>query len=732
LTDEERRSPRPRPSLDRLLRARSVAVVGASATPGTFGNALLRQLIRGEYTGTVYPVNPGRADIDGIRCYPSLADLPEPVDCALLAVADERLEEALRAVGEAGIPSAVVFGALAVAASPHPNPAPMGMEEGICTGETGSGPGEQVERALPLPDRLRSIATEGEIALLGGNAMGFYNTVDRLFVSGYPPAEPLPEGRIAFISHSGSTFSAFANNRRGLCFSYLISPGQELILTAADYLRFALAQPETRVVALFLEAVRDPEGFVAALAEAARLAIPVVALKVGRSERGRAMALAHSGALAGSDAAFRALCERWGVIQCRSLDEMADTLELLAAPRRPRAGGLALAGDSGGERALIVDRAAELGVPWASLADQTLETIGAALDPGLEAANPLDLWGSGRDWQRVYETCLAAMACDPATGIAVLAVDLVVGSRLVPGYLEAVERVFAETETPLAVLGNLASAIDPHAAARLRERGIPVLMGTDTGLAALGHALSWRPASPPASLAVETGEHASRWLAALAGRSKPLDEVEAKRLLADWGIPVVAERLVESKEEAIAAARALGWPVVLKTAAPWLLHKSDVGGVILDLEAEATVANAYAHILDRFGPLAVVQRQVSTKDRVEMFLGMTVDPQFGPLIGVGLGGIWVEVLHDVVSALAPIDQEAAAAMLARLRGASLLRGARGAPAVDLDALSDVIAAFSRMAAALGPVVDQIDVNPLLAGPEGVVAVDALIVPRPIG
>lgn len=691
---------RARPSLEPLLRARSLAIVGASATPGTFGHALLRQILDAGYEGAVYPVNPGRADIDGLRCFPSLGDLPERVDLAILAIADERLEPALHSVVAAGIPAAVVFGAIPV-------------------------PGE----AHSLPDRLRRIAAEAGIALLGGNCMGFYNYRDRLFISGYPVHERSPAGGIAFVSHSGSSFSALANSGRGLRFSYAISPGQELVLTAADYLRFLVEQPETRAIGLFLESVRDPAAFVDALEMAAQREVPLVILKVGRSERGRAMALAHSGALAGSNEAFTALCGRWGVIQVASLDEMGDTLELLAAPRRPRGGGLSLAGDSGGERALIVDRATELGVPWAMLDQATLTTIGCALEPGLAAANPLDVWGSGKDWQRVYETSLAAMARDPATGIVVLAVDLVPGSRLAPDYVEVVLRVQDATDTPIAVLGNMSTTIDRVLAARLRAHDVPVLMGTQTGLAALRHALNWKPACPRTALSEADLALAAEYRQLLAGNCEPLDEVAAKRLLAAWGIPVVAERLVDSKEEALNAARELGWPVVLKSAAPGLEHKSDVGGVLLGLLDDAAVRAAYSQLCERFGPRVVVQRQVPLADKVELFLGMTVDPQVGPLISFGLGGIWVETLRDVVVALPPISAENAERMLRRLRASPLLFGARGRSPVDLPALSQAIAAFSRMAAALYADLAAVDVNPLIAGPDGVVAADALIVRR---
>ncbi|MCA9863670.1 MAG: acetate--CoA ligase family protein, partial [Thermomicrobiales bacterium] len=688
--------PRPRRDLAPLLRPRSIARAGASATPGSFGHALLRQALDSGFAGAVFPVNPTRADIDGVRCYSTFADLPGRVDCAVLAVGDARLEESLRAAIAAGIPTAVIFGAM-------PDP----------------------ESTDPLPARLRDLARDAGLALLGGNCMGYYNAVDRLYISGYPVRERAPAGGIAFISHSGSAFSAMANSGRDFRFSWVISPGQELAVTAADYLGFLVEQPETRAVGLFLESVRDPEGFVTALEQAAAADVPVAVLKTGRSEQGRRMALAHSGALAGSDAAFSALCERWGVLRVDSLDEMGDALELLAAPRRVRPGGLALGGDSGGERAMIVDRATALDVPWAALGEATLGELAAALEPGLQPGNPLDMWGTGKAWQASYERCLTALTRDPAVGATVLAVDLVPGSRLAPDYIDVVLRVQAQTGAPMAVLGNMSSTIDRDYARRLRDGGAPVLMGTDTGLRALGHALRRQPVAPrqsPDSL------RAAAWASLLEHAGGALDEVTAKQVLRAWGIPTVAERLVMSEHEAVQAASALGWPVVLKSAAPGLLHKSDAGGVRLHLQDVEQVAAVYADLRERFGPPVVVQPQIDTRETVELFLGMSQDPEFGPLLSVGLGGIWVEALEAVTFALPPVDDTLAGRMLDRIPGARLLDGGRGRAAVSRTAVIETIVAFSRLAFDLSPLVAEIDVNPLLAGPCGVVAVDAVIVP----
>jgi acyl-CoA synthetase (NDP forming) len=694
--------------LERLLRARSLAVVGASGREGSFGQILLDAVLGADYEGAVFPVNPGYDALRGLPCYPAPVDLPEPPDCALLAVADERLEAALRDVAAAGVPAAVVFG---------------GAHGLAADGRT------------PLAARLAEIAREAGMALCGGNAMGFLNLGDRLYATGYPyRGDPAP-GRVAFLSHSGSTFSAVVNNRRGLRFNYVVSSGQELVTTAADYLRFFLAQPETRAIGGFLETVRDPAGFVAALAVANAREVPVVVLKVGRSERGRWLTEAHSGAIAGADGAYEAAFDRYGAIRVRSLDELLDTLELLAAPRRPRATGLALATDSGGERGLIGDLAADLGIEWAALRPATVETLRGALEPELAPVNPLDLWGTGRDFAQVYETCLTALANDPAVGLLLFAVDLTPRSRLLEPYLGIAERVAAASETPFAVLANVAATADETAQARLRAAGIPVLLGTDHGLAAAAHLLAYgrrRPAAPGDNLSPgPASEIRARWQTRLKTVRGPLDEIESKELLAAWGVPVVAERLVTSMRGAVAAAVGLGFPVVLKTAQRGLGHKSDRGGVILDLPSRVAVRAAYIRLQRELGRRVVVQAQVPAKGSVELLLGMINDPQWGPLVTVGLGGVFVEVLGDAVSFLPPVTASEALAYLRRLRAFPLLTGARGRPPVDLAAATAAISRFSLLCREIGPALGALDVNPLLVGPWGAVAVDALAIPLPL-
>jgi len=605
--------------------------------------------------------------------------------------------------------------------------------------------------APPLAERLAAIARDAGMAVCGGNGMGFFNLEQRLRVCGYPEPAELEPGPVAVVSHSGSVFSALLHNRRGLRFNLVVSAGNELVTSAAAYLDHALDLPGTRVVALFLETVREPAAFRAALAKAATRAIPVVALKVGRAPAARAMVAAHSGALAGEEGAYQALFDAYGVAQVAALDELADTCELLAG-RRAAPGGLAAIHDSGGERAHLLDAAERVGVGFAAISEATRERLAAVLEPGLPPTNPLDAWGTGNDADQIFAACIAALLEDRATGALALNLDLTTEPTPDTSYTGLAVTAAASTTKPVAVLANLASAVDPAEAATLRAAGVPVLEGTATGLAAFGHLFAYRdflarlgggtlPPSGAGSAAVKAARGPrpqpapepalpsarERWRDRL-GAGRPLDEVEGLALLADWGIPVAAAEVATDLEGVLAAAGRVGWPVALKTAAPGVAHKSDVGGVRLGLDGPERLAAAYADLAGRLGPRVLVAAMAGPG--VELALGVVADPQFGPLVMVAAGGVLVEVLRDRRFALPPVDHGWALAMLDRLAVRPLLDGARGARPVDRDAVADAVVRLSTLAVDLGDRLAALDVNPLVAGPNGCVAVDALVVPAP--
>jgi acetate---CoA ligase (ADP-forming) len=487
------------------------------------------------------------------------------------------------------------------------------------------------------------------------------------------------------------------------------------------------------VAALFLETVRDPAAFRAALAKAAVRGIPVVALKVGRGQAARAMVAAHSGALAGDDGAHQALFDAYGVAQVATLDELADTCELLAG-RRAHPGGLAAIHDSGGERAHLLDLVEQLRVPLAGISEATRERLAAVLEPGLPATNPLDAWGTGNDADEIFAACIQALLDDPATGALALNLDLTTEPTPDTSYTGLAIDAAATTAKPVAVVTTLASAADPTQAATLRAAGVPVLEGAATGLAALRHLLAYRDfvaqPPPPAAVSATPAAVVARWRERLGDSGRPLEEAEGLELLGHWGVPVVAAEVATSLEEALAAAGRVGWPVALKTAMPGVAHKSEVGGVVLGLEGPDRLAAAHADLAARLGPRVLVAAMAGPG--VELALGVVADPQFGPLVMVAAGGVLIEILRDRRFALPPLDRRQALAMLDRLAVRPLLEGVRGTAPVDLDAVADAVANLSTLALDLGDRLAALDVNPLVAGPAGCVAADALVIPKPNG
>jgi acetate---CoA ligase (ADP-forming) len=682
-----------------MLQPRSVAIVGASAHTGSFGYRMVTELARSTAPLAIHLVNPRYAEIEGRACLPTLADLPEPVDLVLLGVPDSALEEQLSLAAARGDGSAVIFGSV--------------------VGEAAHG--------QSLRERVADIAADAGLAACGGGCMGFVNVAYGLRAIGYVEAETIPAGPIALVSHSGSAFSALLRSHRRLGFSLAVSSGQELVTTAGDYLGFALDQPETGVVGLLLETMRRPEALRAGLARAADLDVPVVALTVGTSGPGAAMVAAHSGALAGGDAAWEALFDAYGVLRVRDLDELADTLELFAAGRRPKPGtrGIATVHDSGAERAMVVDLADQIGVPFAPLASHTVERLGHLLDPGLVPANPLDVWGTGADTRALFASSMQAMADDPGVAVVALAVDLVAEFDGDDSYPLAMQQVWDATDLPVALISTMQSALDQSLAQGLRAHGIPVLEGARGGLVALGNLASY--ANRPLSIATPAIDEVrrSRWRSTLA--EDALDGTTSFALLADYGIPAVPVRAVRSTGEAVTAARELGWPIVLKTDEPGIEHKSDVGGVVLGLADEATVAAAYDELAARLGPRALVC--AAAPAGVELALGIVRDPLLGPLVLVAAGGVLVELLDDRAVALPPLSWATADRALTRLVSRRLLDGYRGSPPADAGSVLAAMVALSQLAIELGDAIEGLDINPLIVGPDGALAVDALVVPR---
>ncbi len=682
-----------------LLAPGSIAFVGASPREGSLGHTMLRVIRHGGYRGTIHPVNPNYDRIEDLPCHPSLAAIGEPVDLAVLAVANSRIEAALEEAIAAGARAATIFASGYLENDGDP----------------------------PLLSRLRELARAAGLPVCGGNAMGFYNLDARTRVCGYLNTVGPEQGGIAFITHSGSVFSALAHSDPRLAYNLVVSSGQEIATTVAGYVDYALDQETTRVIGLFLETVRDAPGFLAAAARALERQVPIVVLKVGVAAESARLAVSHSGAIAGDDAAYEAAFDRYGIVRVASLDELAATLLLLGQPRRARAGGLAAMLDSGGERGMLIDLAQRHAVPFAAIAPATRARLAARLDYGLEPVNPLDAWGTGNDFEGVLRDCFLALAEDKDTAAAVIFADIRDAGFLCGPYERVLRHVHATVGKPIALAPNFSGVAHGEVALRLTRAGIPVLDGTENALAAIGHLFRLRDAwarpepTPPQADAAAV----ARWNARLGNGT--LDEAEALTLLAEFGVPASPTEVIDSPEAALAAAERFGFPVALKTAQPGIAHKSDVDGVRLGLaDGEALIA-AYVELAARLGRRMVVAPMAGPG--VELAFGLVTDAQFGTLVMVGAGGTLIEVLRDRVVALPPFDRATARRLIDRLALRHLLGGVRGRPPADVEALAEAFARFSVLAATLGPRVAEIDVNPVICGPRGPLAVDALVVAR---
>jgi acetate---CoA ligase (ADP-forming) len=685
-----------------LLAPRSIALVGASRKRNSVGNDTLRNLLSGGYRGALYPVNPSYRELYGRDCHAGIAQLPESVDLAILSVPNAVLERTVAEAITAGARALLIFASAELA-----------------------GDGRQ---------RIAAMARAAGVPVCGANCMGFFNAEHSLaaFSALFPRA--LEPGGISCIAQSGSLIQALLFNDPRLRFNLAISSGQELVSGAADYMDYALEQPSTQVIALIVESIRNPLQFVLALQKAQRRGVPVIALKLARSAAAASLAFSHTGAIAGDAQMYDALFRQYGVIGVREPQELAATALLLSAPRKVAAGGLAMILDSGGERELMVDLAADIGVPFAKIGADTSEVLRQQLDPGLEPINPLDAWGTGRDFEQVFETCLHALMRDADSALGMFVCDLSDGLDLHIAYAGVCEAVAQRSAKLLVVASNFSAGSHRQLAVRLARAGIPVLDGADASLRAVRHALAYRDflaragrREPSASL---DQLRAERWRQRLGERDAPLTEDEGYALLADYGIAVPAHAVAQDRAGVLAAAHALGFPLVLKSAAPGIAHKSELKGVRLGIGDAQQLAAAYAEISARLGPRVLIAAEVPAS--IEMAFGLLQDESLGAFIMIAFGGIWIEYLKDSALAMAPVDAALASQLIAGLRMAQVLDGVRGAPACDRGAVIRTIVQLGVLAQELGSSIAEMDLNPVRVSPGGAVAVDCLIVPRGSG
>ena len=685
--------------LDPLLRPRSIAVVGASARADSFGRWALKNVLRGKYSGDVYPVNPNYDELQGLRCYENLNELPQTPDLVIFGVGDTRIELALDEAIAARVPAVVIMSTLHMDDDTTPN----------------------------LKDRVQKKLIDNDIVACGANGMGFYNIRDHVWATGFDSSHHEAPGNVTLISHSGSGMCSIVDCEERLRFNFVVSTGNELSVSMDEYLDFALDLPETDVVGLFIETARDPDGLRAAFEKAALRKIPIVALKVGRTEEAARLCVSHSGAMAGDDATYDALFDRYGVQRVHSIEELATALILFSELHPLGEGGLAAIHDSGGLRQLLVDLADEIGVPLTKLSAETVKELKAILDSDLPAVNPLDAWSRGGPGAgEVMTKSLSLMMQDSGIAVGAALLDRAPDGLIYPIYLGRLQRAHADSGKPVALVSSWQGTGSDESVVASTHAGIPVIDSVPNFLKGIRAMFAYRDflLQEPTDLASLKHDDCIDWAVTLAD-SAVLGEAESLALLGAVDMPVVANRTAANAAEVSAAAAEIGFPVVLKTAMPGALHKSDIDGVFLNISDDKQLQSAYQELATRLGPLVLLARMA--EPGVEMFLGIKRDPQFGPVVIIGVGGVHAEIVKDVVFALPPFDRAHARRLVDRLQLRELLNGARGRPAADIDAFCEVAARFSMVVDGLRDDIVEVDINPIIVHEAGCTIVDALIV-----
>jgi acyl-CoA synthetase (NDP forming) len=685
--------------VDRLLRPKTLAIIGASdSSRGGWAQSIHENLQYCGFPVKLYLVNPKRRELWGREVYPNFAAIPEAVDLALTIIPTEFVVDALAEAAENGLKCALIYAAR--------------------FGEGGDAAGR--ERAAALLGLCRKHG----LRISGPNCMGSLSLREKLLLYPTKRVRGLGAGSVGVVFQSGGSFQFWLQQaaQRGLGFSYAVSSGNELDLDVADYINFMIEDEQTTMVACMLEGIRRPQAFMAAAEKALARRKPVILVKVGRSERGKAATASHTGAIASDDQVFDAVCRKYGIIRCPSLDDLIETCLAFAPGRLPKGKRIAMVCFSGGAKGLVLDYASDEGAEMAPLTPQTRAKLPAMIDPGLPAENPLDVGAMVGVQSEKFAAICKVVCADPS-------VDLVTVQGIAPTNPDdpsdaaALRDVAASTDKPVLAFGRVAQNSTEISRKYQRETGVPFIHGLAESVRALQNLARY-------AAAVRGG------VATLPARRAPTAKPALDTLLSSYAIAEPRSAFAATPHDASAQAVRLGFPVALKIVSQQASHKTDIGGVALGLRVKDDVraaADAMAARLRAQDPIAkldgfLLQEMVQG---LEVIVGVREDPQFGPFMLVGLGGIQVEAMRDVAIRLLPVDAQAANEMVASLRGASLFGAFRGRPARDVDALVQAMTGLSRLFIDQRGWMSEIEINPLmvLAAGHGVRAVDVRMMER---
>ena len=704
-------------NIEYFFKPQSIAIIGASPNVKALNGMLLKYLLRHNYGGQIYPVNPKYQEISGLRCYPRLADIPGPVDMVLVAIAAKNILPILEQCAAKGVKSAVVYSS--------------GFAE---TGEAGR----------ETQEDINAFCQKAGIALVGPNCLGTVNLLENTVVASSPVLEDeLAKGSVGFVSQSGAfgfvTFHQAQDEHVG--FTYLVTTGNEAVLGTADLIEYMVEDEATKAVICYMEGLKDGDKFKGVAKKALAGGIPLVVFKVGKTEAGIKAIASHTAALAGSDNIFDAFFRQKGIVRAADSDALIDFAKIFANSRRTKGRRAAILSTSGGAGIMSVDTFLEYGMEIPDLTEESTQAISKIIPSYGSALNPVDVTAQIFGEPAYMQQCLQVLVDDPNVDYLLVSLSTV-GGETAERIAEGLISVYNNTEKPIAVSWGASERLVGTAYARLGEAGIPLYKQPIRCARALAVLANYSmleqdfAKNPDFMEMLPSGEERGIWqdlLKTFPGET--LTEDQSKKLLDRAGIPVTREILVNDEGKAVAAAAEMGYPVVLKVMSPKILHKTEAGVLAIGIENEDQLRESYRKIYTKalakvtdVDISGVLVQEMAPKG-IEAVIGVKNDPQFGPTIMFGLGGILVEVLKDVTFKIAPLSRADAKSMLQEIKGKKMLAGFRGQPAIHEKTLVDTILQVSQLAYALKDEVAEMDINPIVLYPDGLKVVDALIIKK---
>ena len=696
-----------------LLKPESIALIGASEN-SAWSTALAQNLKDLGYKGKLYPVNPKREEVFGIKCYPSVVDIPGPVDAFIIAISRDFIVPVVQDCARKEIRAGVIISA---------------------------GFAEASEEGKAIQQQIVDIANKAKIRICGPNSFGVANLHRGVSLISSSEVRYLRPGGVSLVFQSGGLLNAalLAAWDRSWGVGCAISCGNEAVLNIADYADYLIRDENTRVLGILTEGFRDPQKFLRVAKLAAELEKPIIILKLGKSEKGKHAAQAHTGTLVGSDTVYSAVFKQYGLTRVADLDDFIETVELFSKRKTLRGHRVGVIVPSGAECGLVADMADDAGVDLPELSAKTVEKLANAQSAYLSVRNPLNAPERYVRRGDVFKEWIQTLVDDE--NLDILGLRLPLPRRREDEDVIARFRDLAEiakrTEKLIILFSRASISLPEYWRKLLGENNIPFLLEYRRGFKALKALIDYgrflnrsRVATPEISSEIDRQRSARLPIT----RGRALTERQGKEILAEYGIPTTREALTKTEEEAVALAKTIRYPVVLKVESAEITHKTEAGAVRMNIQNESELRRCYGEILrnvqahDASAVIDGILVQEMVAGDKEVIVGMTRDPQFGPVIVVGIGGIFVEVIKDVAMRIAPLTKSDALDMIGELKGYRLLKGVRGQAESDIDALAEILCRFSRLAIDLADEIAEVEINPLMVFKkgEGAVALDCLM------